>query len=263
MAAESSAVRMPPPVSAVMITYNAARCLPAVLAALAWCAEIVVVDSGSTDETLAIAAAHDCRVLHRPFDGFGPQKRFAVAQAHHAWVLAVDADEIITPALAAEIQHRLAADAGRYTAYWVPRTLVFLGRAMRGAEYKMPHLRLFDRRHGTYNLAPVHEEVEMTGALGRLNHHMLHDSYADLSTYLLKFNQYTTAAATELHRRGKRVSAVAVAVRFPLAFLQQYVLKGNFLNGYPGLIWALLSALYPVMKYAKLRELMARAAATG
>ncbi len=249
-----------PPVSAVLITLNGARCLAPVLAALAWCAEIVVVDSGSTDGTIALAQAHGARVLHRPFDGYGPQKRFAVAQAQHDWVLVIDADEELTPALATEIQERLAADGGRYTGYQLPRTLLFLGRVMRGAEYGMRHLRLFDRRHGTYNLASVHEKVDLSGPVAPLRHHMLHDSYAGLSDYLAKFNSYTSLGAAELHQRGRRASVLRIVGRFPVAFVQQYLLKGNFRNGYPGFMWALLSALYPVVKYAKLRELQTRPA---
>lgn len=249
-----------PPVSAVLITLNGARCLAPVLAALAWCAEIVVVDSGSTDDTVALAQAHGARVLHRAFDGYGPQKRFAVAQARHDWVLVIDADEELTPALASEIQHRLAADGGRYAGYRLPITLLFLGRMMRGAEYGMLHLRLFDRRRGTYNLAPVHENVDIDGPVAALRHHILHDSYADLSAYLAKLNSYTSLGAADLHRRGRRASVLRIVGRFPVVFAQHYLLKGNFRNGYPGFLWALLSALYPVVKYAKLRELQTRPA---
>jgi hypothetical protein len=122
----------------------------------------------------------------------------------------------------------------------------------------MPHLRLFDRRHGNYNAARVHEDVVLNAPVGRLEHHMLHESYASLDAYFDKFNRYTTAGAQELVRKGKRTSAAEVVARFPLAFFKEYVIRRNFLNGYPGFVWSLFSAMYPVAKYAKLHELQRR-----
>ncbi|MFC5410037.1 glycosyltransferase family 2 protein [Larkinella bovis] len=248
-----------PPVSAVMITFNSARILPAVLKALSWCDEIVVVDSGSTDQTLTIAQQAGCRILHRDFDGFGLQKGFAVTQARNPWVLVVDADEIVTDELRLEIQTRLAeVETGKrkVRGFEVPVSLVFLGRLMRyGGEYKMPHLRLFDKRFGNYNTARVHEDVVLEGSVGRLAHHMLHDSYGSLHEYFEKFNRYTTAGARDLLGQGKRGSVAQIVFRLPITFLKEYLIKQNFLNGYPGFIWSLFSAMYPVVKYAKLREL--------
>jgi glycosyltransferase involved in cell wall biosynthesis len=249
--------RLPrPPVSAVLITRNAERLLEQVLATLRWCDEILVVDSGSSDRTVAIAAAAGARVLHHDFEGYGPQKAWAVTQAANDWVLVVDADEIVTPELRREIEQRLERDAGAYTGYEIPISLVFLGRLMRhGGEYKMRHLRLYDRRRGNYNQNRVHERVELGGAIGRLNEHMLHDSYGSIATYFDKFNDYTTAGARDLHQRGRTASAVTVVLRFPTTFIRQYFIRGHVLNGYPGLVWSLFSAMYPVVKYAKLREL--------
>ena len=248
-----------PPISAVMITLNSARLLAPVLDALRWCDEVVVVDSGSTDRTVEIAQRRGCRVLHRPFDGFGTQKGFAVAQARNSWVLVVDADEVVTPELQAEIRDKVArSESGMlpYKGYEVPISLIFLGRLMRyGGEYKMPHLRLFDKRYGNYNEARVHEDVVLDAPVGRLDNHMLHDSYGSLHEYFEKFNRYTTAGAKDMQSRGKRPSAAPVILRLPLTFLKEYILKLNFLNGYPGFVWSLFSAMYPVVKYAKLREI--------
>jgi glycosyltransferase involved in cell wall biosynthesis len=248
-----------PPISAVLITFNAARLLAEVLDALQWCAEIVIVDSGSKDNTLEIAQKYGCRILHRSFDGFGTQKQYAVAQAQNHWVLALDADEIVPEALQQEIlQQVAAAEAGAlpYRGFEIPRSLVFLGQLMRyGGEAKSPILRLFDKRYGTYNTAPVHERIVLDGPVGRLKNYLLHDSYANLQEYFDKFNTYTSAAAKELFERGKKKSITKVILRFPLTFLKEYFLKQNVLNGYPGFVWALFSAMYPVVKYAKLNEL--------
>jgi glycosyltransferase involved in cell wall biosynthesis len=255
----------PPPVSAVMITFNSARILPDVLSALKWCDEIVVVDSGSADETLSIARQFGCRVLHRDFDGFGLQKGFAVGQARNHWVLVVDADEIVTDELRSEIQLRLAeVETGKrnFRGFDVPISLVFLGRLMRyGGENKMPHLRLFDKRFGNYNTARVHEDVVLNGSVGKLKQHMLHDSYGSLHEYFEKFNRYTTAGARDMQSQdqGHRGSVAQIVFRLPITFLKEYLLKRNVLNGFPGFIWSLFSAMYPVVKYAKLRELRSRA----
>lgn len=249
-----------PGVSAVIITRDAERLLGEVLAALAWCDETLVVDSGSTDGTLAIARAHGARVLHHAFEGFGPQKQFAAEQAAHDWVLAVDADEVVTPELARDIQAALAqvgAGTVPHVAFELPRSLVFLGRLMRhGGEHRTPQLRLFDRRHGRYTPALVHERIVVGGPVGRLQGVLLHDSYAGLDDYFDKFNRYTTAAAQMLAQRGTRIGAATVGLRFPATFLQQYFIRGHVLNGYQGFLWSLLAAMYPVVKYAKARELL-------
>jgi glycosyltransferase involved in cell wall biosynthesis len=245
-----------PPVSAVLITRNAERLLDEVLGALGWCDEILIVDSGSTDRTFDIAKAHGARVLSREFDGYGPQKAWAVSQAAHDWVLVVDADEIVTPELRDEIETRLERDASAYAGFEVPISLVFLGRLMRhGGEYRMRHLRLYDRRRGNYNQNRVHERVEHDGPVGRGEHHMLHDSYGSIAAYFDKFNDYTTAGAVDLHGRGKTAGVGTIVSRFPLTFVRQYFIRGHVLNGYAGFIWSMFSALYPVVKYAKLREL--------
>ncbi|MBA3890559.1 MAG: glycosyltransferase family 2 protein, partial [Gemmatimonadaceae bacterium] len=247
-----------PPLSAVLITLDAERLLADVLAALAWCDEIIVVDSGSTDRTVEIARANGARVIVHPFAGFSAQKQFAVEQAAHDWVLAIDADEIVSPELAREIQGTLgqvAAGTLPHVAFEVPRSLVFLGRLMRhGGEFRTPQLRLWNRHHGRYTPALVHERVLVEGQVGRLEGEMLHDSYAGLDDYFDKFNRYTTAAARELAARNADVGVAKVVFRFPLTFFQQYFVRGHVLNGYPGFLWALFSAMYPVVKYAKARE---------
>lgn len=247
---------LPLPISAVMITLNSERLLLSILNALSWCNEVVVVDSGSTDQTLTIAREWGVRVMHRNFDGFGTQKGFAVAQARNDWVLVVDADELVTPELRDEIARRVGHEPG-VVGYEVPISLIFLGRLMSyGGEFKMPHLRLFNRAFGQYNTNRVHEDVELTGGqVLTLKNHMLHDSYGSLHEYFEKMNRYTTAGASDLNGRGRRASLWQVVGRLPLTFLKEYLLKRNFMNGYPGFVWSLFSAFYPVMKYAKLHEL--------
>ena len=247
------------PISAVIITYNEAESLPRTLALLTWVDEVVVVDSGSQDDTVKIASAAGAKVIHQPFLGFGPQKAFAVTQASHDWVLVVDADEVITPELAMEIQATITSGSD-LVGYRVPRDFVFLGRLMRwGGERGKTHLRLFDRRAGNYNNASVHEDVVLSGPIGTLRERMLHFSYPNLESYWAKFNNYTTRGSQDLYKRGKRVSALYVMLRFPFSFLYLYLVRFLVLDGYPGFIWAFFSAVYPVVKYAKLRDLYRQA----
>jgi glycosyltransferase involved in cell wall biosynthesis len=253
-----------PPVSAVIITLDAERLLEDVLGAVAWCDEIVVVDSGSTDATLEIARRHGCRVSHRDFDGFGPQKAHAVALARNDWVLAIDADEVVTPELAAEMQAAVRDSASGRTShagFSVPRTLVFLGRVMRHSRER--YLCLFDRRRGGFSPNLVHSGVVVDGSIGELRHRLMHDSYAGLHDYFTKFNAYTTKGAEELVGR-KSPGAATVVLRFPATFLKEYLVRLNIAHGYQGFLWSLFSAMVPVVKYAKLREMRrARSATAG
>lgn len=232
------------------------------LAALRWADEVIVVDSQSNDETVTIAKDWGSRVIIQPFLGYGLQKRFAVSQANNDWVFVVDADEVVSDALAQEIKLLLDGQPPAHVGYRVPRDFVFLGRYMRfGGERGKTHLRLFNRNFGNYNDAQVHEDVVLNGSIGVLRHKMLHYSYPDLDHYWAKFNEYTSRGAEDLYRRGKRTSKLYVMIRFPITFLQLYLLKGLILDGYPGFVWALFSAMYPVVKYAKLLDLYRRAKA--
>lgn len=245
------------PVSAVIITYNEERDLPRTLASLDWVDEILLVDSGSTDGTLEIAAATPrCRFMHREFDGYGPQKRYAVGQARHDWILSVDADEVVTPELAGSIRSLLAPGEPALAGYEVARRLRFLGREFRhGREANAAVLRLFDRRRGQVTDVPVHERVDIEGEAGRLEGHLIHYSYRDLHDYFDKFNAYTSAFARDRYARGKRARPLDIVLRLPVSFLTYYLVHRNFLNGFPGLVWSLLSAYYRSVRYLKLYEL--------
>lgn len=241
-------------ISAVLITLNAEERLDETLRALAWCDEIVVVDSGSTDRTLDICQHHPCRIVHRDFDCYGLQKQFAVDLARHQWVLSVDADEIVSDTLRKEIQAVLRLPSIPHVGYKVSIPLIFLGTRLH-SEASKRFLRFFNKRYGTFDDASVHEKVRLTGSVGVLNGEMLHYSYKDLDTFFLKFNRYTSLAAESLHSKNKSTSFAHVILKCPVSFLKVYFLKGCFKNGIPGFLWAFLSSIYPVVKYAKLWEL--------
>lgn len=243
--------------SAVLITYNEAHNLPRVLGSLNWVDEILVVDSFSTDETVSICEKAGCKVIQRKFNGYGEQKNYAVSAAQHNWVLVIDADEEVSPNLKFEIQTLFTLNNPKPSGYFIPRHFIFMGKLIRfGGEHGKAFIRLFDKRKGNYNLAEVHEDVELAGPIGHLKGHLMHYSYPNLHYYFSKFNEYTTRGARELLKNGKKVSWFYIAIRLPVSFVQLYFLKGLVFDGYPGFIWALFSSFYPVVKYAKLKEMM-------
>ena len=242
-------------ISITLITLNSEKTLKSVLEAVSWADEIVLVDSGSTDKTLEIARQYNAKIVYRAFDGYGSQKNFATSQASNDWILSLDDDEILTPELQQEIQN-LNLSTTNYDGFKIPRSLIFLGKLLKfSGEYKRLTLRLFNRKQGNWNAEYVHESVEVNGKIGVLSHHILHDSYHDLTDYFNKFNKYTSLGAKTLAEGGKTASSFKIITRFPTTFLKIYLLKGSCLDGYAGFMWALLTAINPVVKYAKLKEM--------
>jgi len=245
---------LPLPLSAVLIAQNAAAQLPDCLASVAFADEIVLVDSGSRDGTAEIAAGRGARVVAKAWLGFGPQKQFAVEQARHDWVLCLDADERVSPELAASIRRALEAPAA--PVYRMARRNRFLGRWLRHGEgYPDWCTRLFDRRHAHWSDDAVHEKVLCAAAPGTLQGDLLHESAEDLGRYLEKQNRYTALAARQLYERG-RSAGIAELLLSPLVrFVKFYLLRLGFLDGLPGLLHIAIGCATSFMKYAKLIEL--------
>jgi len=247
----------PPPLSAVLITLNAEAQLAACLSSLSFCAEIVVVDSGSSDATAAIARAHGARVIEAHWRGFGAQKDFAVSQASHDWVLCVDADERVSAELRAAILGALRSP--RFGAYRFRRCNRFLGRYLRHGEgYPDWSLRLFDRRQARWSEDAVHEKVVASCPAGELSGDLLHDSAETLEHYLDKQNRYTTLAAQQAIASGRRAHAAQLLLSPLLRFLKFYLLRLGALDGVPGLVHILIGCANSFGKYAKMLDLQRR-----
>lgn len=248
------------PLSVVLIIRNEADNLPRCLASVAWADEIVVVDSHSTDGTREICERHGkVRFLEQEFLGYGPQKRFAVAQASHDWILNIDADEVLDDEMQASIRRLMGGDVGSSAGFYLTRTLAFMGRVFtRGRESRDRVLRLFDRRRGNFTEAAVHERVMLDGPTGDVSGRLIHYSYRDLTDYFGKFNAYTSLMANQMWEQGTRASIPGIVLRPVVVFLQYYLLRGNVLNGFPGFVYSLLSAHYKTVKYLKLYELQNR-----
>jgi glycosyltransferase involved in cell wall biosynthesis len=241
------------PLSAVLITRNCVGSLAPTLAALAFCDEIVVVDSDSDDGTRELALTHGARVMTHEWMGFGPQKRFAVSQASHDWVLCIDSDEVVSDELRAAIEREL--EAPTHAAYAFPRCNRFLGRYLRHGEgYPDLSLRLFDRRQANWSDDVVHERVVASGEVGRLSGDLLHHSEESLERYLDKQNRYTSLSVQRMVREGGRVSVGKLVLSPLVRFVKFYLVRRGFLDGIPGLIHIMIGCLTSFLKYAKLIE---------
>lgn len=245
------------PVSVFIIAQDEADRIGRVVAAVRdWVDEVVVVDSGSRDGTQAIAESLGARVIHNPWPGYGPQKRFAENQCRNRWLFNLDADEEVGPELAAEIRALFAQGEPQAPAYAVKVVNMLPGqeRPTRGAYYNVC-LRLYDRTKGRFSDSLTHDSVILAeGAAVPLNGWVLHRSLRSLSHYAAKQNAYTDLQATELLARGKRFSAVRLLVEMPAAFVKYYVQRRLYVYGMYGISLAMTAAYFRFMRLAKLHE---------
>jgi glycosyltransferase involved in cell wall biosynthesis len=242
------------PLSAVLITRNAAAVLEPCLDSLAFADEIVVVDSASTDATADLAARKGARVVQKEWLGFGRQKQFAVEQARHDWVLCVDADERVSPQLAASIKAALAAPTS--PVYRMARRNRFLGRWLaHGEGYPDWSPRLFNRMNARWSDDLVHEKVLFAVTPGTLGGDLMHDSVDDLSTYMERQNRYTTLAARQAFEQGRGAGIFHLLLSPVVRFIKFYLMRLGFLDGLPGLLHISIGCMNSYVKYAKLIEL--------
>jgi glycosyltransferase involved in cell wall biosynthesis len=241
--------------SAVIITKNEKKNIKRCLESIRWVDEILVVDTGSTDNTIDIARELGARVYRIEWQGFGHAKGYGVDKAGGEWVLSVDADEEITTRLAAEIKNIIGSGDG-LAGYFIPRKTNFLGRWIKHSRWHPDYvLRLFRRNKGRFSTSLVHEKVLIDGATGRLQNSIRHFSYPDTKTYFEKLERYTTLGAQELRKKGKRFSVFALLSKPIASFCSHYIFGVGFLDGLEGFLIAVLSAYGVFVKYVKLYSL--------
>jgi glycosyltransferase involved in cell wall biosynthesis len=246
-----------PPLSAVLITGNEEKNLPAALDSVTFCDEVLVVDSGSTDRTLDVARERGARiVVNAPWPGFVAQRTAATLLATHDWVLALDADERVSPTLREEIEALRRAgfpDAG----YRIPRVAHYLGKWIRATDwYPDRQLRLYDRSRGSWEGDLVHESFRSRGSVRLLRGEIHHHPYRDIAHHVAKINSYTSLWAEQSFVAGRRMSLVDGLGASSWAFFRNYVLKRGFVLGEAGLTISALNAYYTFLKFVKLRELV-------
>jgi glycosyltransferase involved in cell wall biosynthesis len=240
--------------SVAVVTLNEEERLRACLESVVWADEIVVVDAGSSDKTMAIAREFTDRALFRAWEGYGAQKNFAVGQCRGDWILSLDADERVSDALRDEIRAALA-DGGPEVGFYLPRQNLFQGRWVRhGGLYPDWQLRLFRRGRGAFVERAVHESVRVDGPAGRMRAPLVHESYRSIGDAVARLNRYSDLAATELALAGQGGRLVDLLMRPVWRFVSMYLLRAGFLDGWRGLVLAGLHAHYVFLRAAKVRE---------
>jgi glycosyltransferase involved in cell wall biosynthesis len=243
-------------VSGVVICYNEEETIARCLGSLAWCDEIVVVDSGSTDRTREIAGSFTPQVIEQPFLGYVKQKNFALDHATHDWVVCLDADEALSDELQGAIRETLANDPDGAAGYILDRVTYFLGVWQdRGEWYPDPQLRVFRRSLGRWVGLDPHDRVELRGPARSLPGQLFHWNYRDLSDHIQTIDRFSAHLAREMRARGDRFRLRDLIFRPLGRFLKGYVLRQGFRRGIPGFMVSVSTAYYVFMKYAKLWEL--------
>jgi len=238
-------------ISATIITLNEERNIARAIDSLSCADEVLVVDSGSTDQTREIAIRHGARVLEEPWRGYAQQKNLAAGCAAHDWILSLDADEQLTLELAAEILalKKAGPAAGGYS---FPRRAQYLGRWIRHSGwYPDRKTRLYSRADAEWIGDYVHESVRVKGSVGELHADLLHFTCGSLSEHLRTLDRYTTLAARELIQKKKPIPLRRLALDPVWTLFRTYVLQRGFLDGPQGLAIAWMAALYTFLKYAK------------
>jgi glycosyltransferase involved in cell wall biosynthesis len=244
-----------PGLSATIITRNEERNVARVIRSLAVADEVVVVDSGSQDDTPMIARSLGARVITHEFEGFAAQKNFATSQARHDWILSLDADEELDSTAQGSVRDWKAA-MPRAQGYRFARCARYLGRWIRHSgwypDYK---IRLFDRRQGDWRGAYVHESVVVNGAVETMPGEILHYTCDSLDEHQERIEFYTDLAAQEMLEQGKSAPKAARLLLPPWIFLESYLIKGGILDGPQGFLIARMAAHYVARKLDKLQRL--------
>ena len=252
-----------PPVTAIVITRNEAAHIRAALESVAFADEIIVVDSESTDDTARIASECGARVVVRAWPGYVAQKNFAASLASHNWIFSLDADERVTPALADQIRQAIDSASDQAAGFRVPRVTFHLGRWIRSTDWYPDHqLRLYHRARARWAGHLVHESVQADGVVHTLSGELLHYAYRDIAHHWQTMNHYTSLAAHQMFERHRRARWWHLLLHPPAAFLRNYLLRGGFRDGVPGLIISAMNARYVGLKYAKLWELWSASTST-
>ena len=254
------------PLSVLLLARDEREALERLLPALAFAGEVVVVsDTRGEPGIKALAARHGARVFERPFDGFGPQRQFALEHCTRPWVLWIDADEWPDPRLIGALTARLDRAAGGEPAagFRIARHTWFLGRRIRFCGWQGERIvRLFRRERARFDDAPVHERVQIAGPIADLPGVLEHHSYPTVAVCAAKLVRYAHAGAARAWREGRRATVLDLALRPPLRFARQYLLQLGILDGVHGLLVCALAATQVLLKYAELWDRTRRPAAS-
>lgn len=242
------------PLTVIVPTYNEEAMIGGCLESARFADEIIVVDSFSSDHTVAIAREFGIRILEHEFEGYARQKNWAIPQASHEWVLQLDADERVTPALRDEILDLLRGDPAA-EAYRIPRVNHFLGRRMRADGWGSDKVTRLFRRHARFKERKVHEEIDARGPLPILRHPLEHHSFRSFAQYWSKIELYSEWGAQQAHADGQRSGPLKILLNPAARFVKMYFMRLGLLDGMHGLVFSLLEAFRVYLKYARLWEM--------
>jgi len=243
------------PVSVYVLTSNNRRTIERCLRSLSWAVELVIVDSYSTDGTYEISKQHTEKVFRRKWTGHRDQYQYAADLTTKDWIMFVDADEEVPPELAEEIRKELAGGARGLDGFIAYRSTYYLGRWIRhGGWYPDYEIRLYRRDKGKWE-GGLHAKVTVDGKVGALRNQYHHYTYRGISDQIQTIDQYSRIAAEDLLRSGKKFSLLKLLFHPPFRFIKEYLFKGGFRDGLPGLIIVASTMFYVFIKYAKLWEL--------
>jgi len=244
-------------VSVTIITKNEATHARACLESVLWAAEIILVDQFSEDGTAETAQSLGAKVFQEPWQGYARQKNSAIDKAQGPWILSLDADERVPPALRQEIEEILNGN-NVCCGFYIPRKNYFCGRWIsHGGWYPDYNLRLFRKGTGYFQERLIHEKVVVEGRVGYLKHPLQHYTYDSVDDYLQRLSRYSTLAAEEMEKCGKRPRWHQLLLHPLFTFVKMYCARRGFLDGWAGFFLAVSSSYYTFLKYAKLREKLA------
>ena len=242
-------------IAALVLTYNEEDYIKECLESIKWVDEIVIIDSYSSDETIKIARNYTDKVYKKEFFSFSEQRNYGINKIKSDWILSIDADERVSDELKNEIQREINKNINK-VGYKIPFHNHFLGKWIKYCGwYPDYHLRLFKRGKGDFGNNKVHEEVNITGEIGKLTGYINHFSYDNLSEFISKTDYYTNLAAEEMYEKNKKFKLIDLIIRPFWRFFKMYFLKKGYKDGSYGFILSSLYFIYGFIKYAKLWEL--------
>ncbi len=240
-----------PSISATIITKNEASRIEQCLRSIEWVDEIIVLDSGSNDQTVEICKQFTPLVYETDWPGFGKQKNRAIEKATGDWILSIDADEIVTPKLQQEIQQAVCSE--QVNGFECPRLSSYCGQPIHHSGWWPDYVpRLFRRGKGSFSNHSVHERLEIDGPTQKLKHPLIHHSFDTLEQVLDKVNHYSTLGAEQLYNEGRGSSLTKALTKGLWSFIRTYLLRGGILDGSKGLMLAISNAEGTYYKYLKL-----------
>jgi len=241
-------------ISTTIIVRNNEDIIERCLKSVAWTDEIIIADSGSTDQTLDICRKYHCKIVETPWLGFGQTKQLAEKHTSHEWVFSIDSDEVCSNTLKEEIQNTLSAPQD-FAGFKIKRRTFYLNKPIKYCGWQNDYpLRLYRKSLGGFNSRNIHEFVEVKGDIGKIRALLLHHSYPTIEGHIEKINRYTTLGAQEAVQKGKTCSPFMAVLKGSFKFLKMFILQWGFLDGLAGFLLAKNSSFGVYLKYLKIYE---------